>query len=419
MATSDRSFDFEVKSLLISQYFPPSVGGIPAFMGSVAGALGPSRVCCLTDTPAGGPTTDPIERLRVYRRPAVFAGSMPTQALALAGTVAEIMVRDRPRAVQLGTVEEGYLGLGLQRWLGFPFVVYAHGNEILAAMGSAWDKPRRALQQAARVLANSRFTASLVEQAGVRRESVEIVHPGCDVELYRPVGSDPDFRRQILGDRSGDKVIVTVGGLTPRKGYDMVIRALPRVLQRCPNVTYLIATSHPRGYDRQLDELARGLGVRDRVVFAYHVPTVDLPRIYAMSDIFAMPSRAQLDACDVEGFGIVYLEANACGKAVVAGRSGGVADAVVDGVTGLLVDPLASEAVAEGLGRLLSDPELAVRLGRQGRERVVAQFTWDRVASQVQQILDTVTRGDGSTRVDSPGLGVRDTGSRPRNVETI
>jgi phosphatidylinositol alpha-1,6-mannosyltransferase len=126
------------------------------------------------------------------------------------------------------------------------------------------------------------------------------------------------------------------------------------------------------------------------VVFVYDVPTADLPRFHAVSDIFVMPSRARLEACDVEGFGLVYLEANACARAVVAGRSGGVADAVLDGVTGLLVDPLDPEAIADGLARLLSDAPLATRLGQQGRDRVVGEFTWDRVAARVQNVLETL-----------------------------
>jgi phosphatidylinositol alpha-1,6-mannosyltransferase len=305
--------------------------------------------------------------------------------------VAEIMVRERPRAVQLGTAYEGHLALWLHRWLGLPFVVYAHGNEVLDLLRSTSSKPRLALQNAARVLANSRFTASLVAQAGVRPERISVVHPGCDTELFQPVPPDPALKRRLLGGRSGDRVILTVGNLAARKGHDMVIRSLPRLLRQCPDVTYLIVTSNPGGgYDRQLELLAQSTGVQDRVVFAYDVPTAELPSYYALSDVFVMPSRTHLEACDVEGFGLVYLEANACGKAVLAGRSGGVPDAVLDGVTGFLVDPLDPEAIASGLARLLSDRQLAMRLGQQGRNRVVAEFTWDRVAGRVQNVLEAL-----------------------------
>jgi phosphatidylinositol alpha-1,6-mannosyltransferase len=237
-------------------------------------------------------------------------------------------------------------------------------------------------------MANSRFTASLVERAGVRPERISVIHPGCDVETFRPLAPDPALRQRLLGDRAGDRVIMTVGGLVARKGHDMVIRALPALRRRVPNVTYLIVTSDPRGYDSELDAIARAAGVRDRVVFAYHVPTAELPKVYALSDVFVMPSRTNTAACDIEGFGIVYLEANACGKPVVAGRSGGVADAVEDGVTGLLVDPQDPDAIAETVGRVLTDASLAARLGRQGRARTEAEFTWTRVADRVQHIVE-------------------------------
>jgi phosphatidyl-myo-inositol dimannoside synthase len=135
-----------------------------------------------------------------------------------------------------------------------------------------------------------------------------------------------------------------------------------------------------------------GHGVRDRVIFAGQVPAADLPEIYALSDVFVMPSRAPAEANDVEGFGMVFLEANACAKPVIGGRSGGIPDAVMDGVTGLLVNPHDSEEIAAALTRLLTDTDLASRLGQQGRLRVVRDFAWARAADQVQRVLDSLRR---------------------------
>jgi phosphatidylinositol alpha-1,6-mannosyltransferase len=262
----------------------------------------------------------------------------------------------------------------------------------LDAIRSTWDKPRAALRGAACVIANSRFTAGLVGEAGVEPERIRIVHPGCDIDHFRPLPVDVELKQQLLCDRAADRVILSVGGLVPRKGHDMVIRGLPGVLRRYPDVTYLIVTSDRRNY-APLDDLARAVGVREHVVFAYGRPTGDLPRIYALSDLFVMPSRERREACDAEGFGMVFLEASACGKAVVGGRSGGIGDAVVDGVTGLLVDPLDPADVAQAIVRVLEDRELAWRLGEQGRSRAVRDFTWTRVAGQVQEILCSARLG--------------------------
>jgi phosphatidylinositol alpha-1,6-mannosyltransferase len=126
------------------------------------------------------------------------------------------------------------------------------------------------------------------------------------------------------------------------------------------------------------------------VIFTGKLPDADLAEIYALSDVFAMPSREQLDKCSVEGFGLVFLEANACGKAVVGGRSGGIPDAIEDGVTGFLVNPNDPDDTAAAIGRILTDHELASRMGTQGRARVVRTFTWQATGKRVQDILDSV-----------------------------
>src|SRR5262245_12789741 len=150
-----------MRSLLISTYFPPEHGGIAHYMASVAKALGPERVSCLTSVP--GLDGAQLDGVRVYRRPRVFSRSKLTQAAAVTITVGEIMLRDRRQAVQLATTtSEGYLGLWLRRWLGLPFVVYAHGNEVLQALETSWPLARRALLTADGVLANSHFTAGLL-----------------------------------------------------------------------------------------------------------------------------------------------------------------------------------------------------------------------------------------------------------------
>jgi phosphatidylinositol alpha-1,6-mannosyltransferase len=380
-----------MKSLLISSiYFPPEVGGISQFMAGIASALGPEQVCCLTSVPGNDGGVRENCWPRVYRRPAAFSKSNYFQAVGWGMTITEIMLRERPKVVQLATTGEGYLGLWLREWLKLPFVVYAHGNEILAAMRVDWVKPRLALQLADRVLANSHFTANLVQQVGVNPEKIDIVHPGCDINHFRPLQPRLDLRQKLLGPRHRDRVILTVGGLVARKGHDMVIRALPQLRESVPDITYLIVGDGP--YRAQLQTLAETIGVQDRVIFAGQVAEKDLPGIYALSDVFVMPSREQLEECNVEGFGLVFLEASACGKPVVGGRSGGVPDAVVDGVTGLLANPHDPEDIARILVRLLSHKDLAADLGRQGHLRVVRDFSWTRVADRVQEILDSLRR---------------------------
>ena len=173
-----------VKSVLISSvYYPPHVGGISKYMSSIVAALGAERVCCLTGTRAQGYSDAETQGVGVYRRPLAFVDPKYVQAVGWLAAVAEILIKERPKAVQLATLYEGYLGLWMRKWTGMPYVVYAHGNEVLDAMQAEWEGPRRAIRSADCVLANSRYTADLLLKAGVSSERIEVVHPGCDVDL--------------------------------------------------------------------------------------------------------------------------------------------------------------------------------------------------------------------------------------------
>src|SRR4029453_5331105 len=259
-----------MRSLLISTYYPPEHGGISHYMASVAKALGPARGSCLTNVLESRPGAHEADGIHVYRRPRAFATSKLTQALGVAATIGEIMLRERPQAVQIATTtSEGYFGLWLRRWFGLPFVIYAHGNEVLQAMQTSWPLARRALVSADRGLANSRFTASLVRRAGVAPERVEIVHPGCDVESFHPTERDESLCRRLLGERRAGPILLSVGGLVPRKGQDMVIHALPKLLKRYPDLVYLIVGEGR--HRRTLETLIAQTGVGDRVVLTGEV----------------------------------------------------------------------------------------------------------------------------------------------------
>ena len=379
-----------LKSLLISNaYFPPQVGGISGMMAALFEHLGPARVCCLTGVPdALGRSRDPIGR--VYRRPAAFRRPRSRKAVAWGLALMEIMARERPRAVQIAVIDDGHLGVWLKRWLHLPFLVYAHGNDILRVLQDVWPRQRTDLQAADRVVANSRFTAGLVAQAGVDPRRIHVIHPGCDAEHFRPRPADPVLRQRLLGSLAGGRVVLTVGNLVERKGHDMVIQALPEVIRRIPDATYLVTGDGP--YRDSLDRLARAVGVRDRVVFAGRIDAADLPAVYALSDVFVMPSRVRPAECDVEGFGLVFLEANACSRPVIGGRTGGIPEAIVDGDTGFLVDPESPADIAERLLAVLTNPDRAAEMGRRGRDRVRAHFSWTGAAVQIRDLITTMVR---------------------------
>lgn len=383
-----------MKALLISGvYFPPQVGGISRIMERFALTLGRKRLCCLTGA-AGGPARIGKQGAKVYRSPTLFSDrSKLVRGMAWARTLGAILLFERPRAVLLGTVDDGHYGLWLRRRVGLPYVVWTHGNEISRILSAPerHDYALRVLAQAARVVAISRFTAGLVERCGVSADRIEVVYPACDVDVFLPRPVPPNLQTKLLGGRAGGRVLLTIGNLVARKGHDMVIKALPEVRRTVPDVTYLIVGDGP--YRGELERLAVELGVRDHVVFAGRADDAELASIYALADVFIMASRERREENDVEGFGLVYLEAAACGKPVIGGRSGGVPEAIQEGVTGLLVDPEDPMDIARAITRTLSEPGLSAALGAAGAARVRREFTWSQFADRMQRVLTTVVKG--------------------------
>lgn len=371
-------------------------------MEALATHLAPARVSCLTGVRAG--THEGTFPRRVYRRPALFGKVSWWRAAPFGIALADVIARARPDLALLATADDGYLGLWLRRWLGLPFVIVAHGNEVLRALQrDSWLKARRALHEADGVLAVSRFTERLLIDGGIDPQRISVTYLGCDAERFRPVPVRPDFRRAMLGRRADTPVILTVGNLVERKGHDTIIKALPRIRQEAGEVTYLIVGSG-RHRDR-LGTLAHEVGVADQVVFGGPVKDRDLAEVYSMGDVFAMPSRARLNEDDVEGLGLVALEASACARPVVGGRAGGMPEVIAHGETGLLTEPNDPGDVGAAIVRLLNNRDEAREMGIRGRLRVLEKFAWRQVGDRARGALaKALAAGRGAGRVASDAV---------------
>jgi phosphatidylinositol alpha-1,6-mannosyltransferase len=276
---------------------------------------------------------------------------------------------------------EGVVALLVARLTGCTVLTWAHGEEL-----TTWGRSRKfgamrfALRHADRVLSNSDYTRdTLISLIGVKPERIALVYPTVDEERFRP-GQKADDLRAAIGMSAGQKLILSVGRLLPRKGFDNVIRALPNLLGQGLDVRYALIGIGP-DFDR-LRELACELGVQERVHLLGLVSYEDLPRWYGACDVFAMPNR-EING-DTEGFGLVFLEAAASGKPALAGTAGGTASAVVDEETGLRVNGENLEEIAQGLARLLLNAEEAAAMGRRGRARVLENFTHERRVAELR-----------------------------------
>lgn len=302
----------------------------------------------------------------------------------------------------------GYPAWWLARRYGVPYGVVVHGTELLLLghkIGASRFKRWTASGLVARatvLVANSTWTASLARRIYERigrpdlAARVQVVPLGTEPGQFRP-GLDPRDVRARYG-LEGGPWLLTVARLEWHKGIDTVIKALPAIRALHPGVRYAVAGTGPRG-----DELARiagQAGVRHAVKFLGFVPEGDLPALYNAADLYLGVSRYH-DLL-VEGFGISLVEAQASGVAVVGGRSGGVADAVRDGETGLLVDPESPAAVAAAVNRLLTDEPLRRRMGAAGRKAVATYFNWERVSRDFLRIDAEFNRTSASPALRAP-----------------
>jgi phosphatidylinositol alpha-1,6-mannosyltransferase len=263
-------------------------------------------------------------------------------------------------------------------------VASSHGHEAgWAMLPGARQALRRIGNQVDVVTYLAEYTRQRLAGAFGPHATMVQLTPGVDVTAFSPAVSGAGVRRRYGLD--GRPVVVCVSRLVPRKGQDVLIRAMPAIAARADRAALLIVGGGP--YQQKLRTLARQHGVADRVVFTGPVPAAELPAHFAAGDVFAMPCRTRRFGMDVEGLGIVYLEASATGLPVVAGNSGGAPDTVRQGSTGLVVDGRDVAAVAQQVGGLLADPARAAAMGTAGRQWTEQTWQWDAMADRLADLL--------------------------------
>ena len=372
------------RTLVITNDFPPRVGGVQRVVHSLVRELPPDRVTVLAPNWQGWREHDDDEPYRIERFPPKFL--WPTRDLEQR---AWSLVRETEAEVVLfgHVVPTALLSRGLAR-RGVPSVALAHGAEFWEALvpGTA-ALLKRAAAATSRVAACSAFVARTVRTVAPKHVPVSVLTPGADVERFRPDLDASEIRaRHGLSDRP---VIVCVSRVVPRKGQDVLILAMPAIRRRVPDAALLIVGDG--SYRRKLEVLATA-APPNSVYFAGEVPEDELPLHYAAGDVFAMPCRNRYLGLEVEGWGAVFQEAAACGKPVVAGDSGGAAEAVADGETGLVVDGRHPGQVAEAVAGLLDDPQRAARMGKAGRARVEREYSWPVIGARLAGWLREAAR---------------------------
>jgi len=368
--------------LVLSELFLPTKGGTAVWASEVYKRLGGREIHIVTaDVPGAAEfdTSHPntVHRLDLRRVPWLKPESLLIYWRFFARSLRLALTHRFDAIHAFRALPEGLVAWAVARLTFRPVVIYAHGEELTTWKGRKHDAMVFALRHAYRVIANSEFTRDQLIKRGVAPDCITLIYPGVDTDRFRPGLPCDDLKAQI-SLAPGQELILSVGRLSRRKGFDMVICSLPELLREGLDVRYaLIGIGDDWDY---LANLAKEMGVSDRVHMLGHVSPEDLPRWYNACDIFVMPNR-EING-DTEGFGMVFVEAAACGKPAIAGKAGGTGAAVLDGVTGLRIDGDQPAQVVEGLKRVLSDGAVAQRLGDVALARTRERFHWAVVAEQ-------------------------------------
>jgi phosphatidyl-myo-inositol dimannoside synthase len=372
------------RTLVVTNDFPPRVGGIESFVLAMVRRLPPDQVVVHTARQPGDAAFDATLPFPVVRDPSRIM--LPTPAITRRSIgVAREMGCD---SVWFGAAAPlGLMAHQLKTRAGVRrTVATTHGHEVWWASAPGTRALLRRIGETNDVLTylgaytRGRIAKALSAEAGARMVALT---PGVDDLAFHP-GIDGSAVRDTYGlaDRP---VVVCVSRLVARKGQDMLIRSLPAIRRRVPDAAVLIVGDGPRRGD--LEKLVDKLGLRRDVMFTGAKPWADTPEYFAAGDVFCMPTRTRKAGFEVEGLGIVYLEASACGLPVVAGDSGGAPDTVQDGVTGYVVNGRATDDIADRVSTLLLDRELAGEMGERGRRWVEQHCRWDDLADQLAALL--------------------------------
>ncbi len=376
------------KYLLLSEIFPPKTGGSGRWFWDLYTRMEPGSVTVVTD---------------VLDKPQAFAGDaeIPTCRIPLASrswgvlslsglrfyfslirNVLRLVKQHDIQSIHCGrTLPEGVVGLVVKLLTGTPYLCYVHGEDIEMCRSSREFTllVKAVIKHAGILICNSENSAALLRRWWNADETqIRVLNPGVDASVFSPDGALPEN-----SPPPQEKIILTVSRLQSRKGQDMLIKAMVEIIKRHADARYIVVGSGEQ-YD-YLRGLVQDLQLSDHVKLLGECSDQQIRQWYRRSDLFVLPNRQVGN--DVEGFGIVLLEAQACGTAVIAGDSGGTRETMAIGETGLIVDCRSPQGLVETISALFDSPEKLVQMGQQGRQRVLSTFDWPRIIAAARDIF--------------------------------
>jgi phosphatidylinositol alpha-1,6-mannosyltransferase len=386
-----------MKILLVTEQFPPLIGGGIVYFYNIFKNFSSDEVIVYTTKRKGANNFDRAQKLRIIKgwiwdKPfSLFHVSSLIGPIYLGIALFRCVLKEKIGIIHCGTISPfGGYGLFFKRLFGIPYVVHTFAEEIMILQRNRFKKKfiSYLLINANKVIAISEFMKRELIKLGVKEENITIIPMCVDTNIFMPRDCEGLKQKLNLQDK---KVILTVSRLVERKGHDAVIKSLPKILEKIPNSVYVIVGSGPT--ENKLKNLVKELALEKHVIFITELPHEATVDYYNICDLFIMPNRILEDTGEVEGFGVVFLEANACGKPVIGGRSGGAEEAIIDGSTGILIDsPTDLGEVSKSILRLLLDRELSCRMGEAGRKRARDFFNWNVMAKKLEELDKTIIK---------------------------
>ena len=376
----------ESRILCITNDFGPRAGGIETFVMGLIERLPFGSVIVYTSAQEDSAPYD-LTWLKEFGVEVVRDKSkilLPTPGVAYC---VNTLVRERNittaffgAAAPLGLLSKGLRRAGVKE-----IVALTHGHEVWWSKVFPFTLAMKSISQQVNNLTYlGEFTRNAISKSvtKVAAQSMVKIAPGIDTDHFSP--QDARALRNELG-LTDKKVIVSVGRLVHRKGQDILIEAMPAIIKDVPEAHILMIGEGP--YRSYLENRVKALGIQERVTFIGRIQYADLPRYICVGDLFVMPSRSRLAGLEVEGLGIVYLEASACGLPVIAGDSGGAPDAVLEGETGLVVDGTSKSDVAAAVVELLLDADRSKAMGIRGRQWIIQEWRWEIWSARFAELL--------------------------------
>lgn len=386
-----------MKILLVTEQFPPLIGGAAVYFYNIFKRFSLDEVIVYTAKRKNAADFDREQKLRIIRgwiwgKPfSLFHISSLIGPIYLGIALFRCILKEKVDIIHCGTVHPfAAYGLFFRRFFGIPYIVHTFGEEIMMLQRNRFKKKviSHLLINANKVIVISEFMERKLIELGVKEEDITIIPMCVDTNIFMPRDCEGLRQKLNLKDK---RVILTASRLVERKGQDVVIKSLPKVIKEVPNIAYVIVGSGPT--EDKLKTLVKDLALEKYVIFIRWLTQIRLVDYYNLCDIFVMPNRKLEDTAEIEGFGVVFLEANACGKPVIGGRSGGVEEAIIDGQTGILIDrPTDPDEVSKAILRLLLDRELSCRMGEIGRKRAQDFFNWNVMAGKLEKLDKTIIK---------------------------